>query len=72
MFGLPIPRVVAWGPPVKVAFDAEGNATKAAEAFANKNGLNLKELPSKVESDGKQDKLCVRRVEEGRDTSGRC
>ena len=65
----PDTEVVAWGPPVKVAFDAEGNATKAAQAFANKNGLNLKELPSKVESDGKQDKLCVRRVEVGRDTS---
>ena len=65
----PDTEVVAWGPPVKVAFDAEGNATKAAQAFANKNGLNLKELPSKVESDGKQDKLCVRRVEAGRDTS---
>ena len=65
----PDTEVVAWGPPVKVAFDAEGNATKAAQAFANKNGLNLKELPSKIESDGKQDKLCVRRVEAGRDTS---
>lgn len=65
----PDTEVVAWGPPVKVAFDSEGNATKAAQAFANKNGLNLKDLPSKVESDGKQDKLCVRRVEAGRDTS---
>ena len=65
----PDTEIVAWGPPVKVAFDAEGNATKAAQAFANKNGLHLKELPSKVESDGKQDKLCVRRVEAGRDTS---
>lgn len=62
-------EVVAWGPPVKVAFDSEGNATKAAQAFANKNGLNLKELLSKVESDGKQDKLCVRRVEAGKDTA---
>ena len=65
----PDTEIVAWGPPVKVAFDSEGNATKAAQAFANKNGLHLKELPSKVESDGKQDKLCVRRVEAGRDTS---
>ena len=65
----PDTEIVAWGPPVKVAFDSEGNATKAAQAFANKNGLNLKELPSKVESDGKQDKLCVRRVEAGRDTA---
>ena len=65
----PDTEIVAWGPPVKVAFDSEGNATKAAQAFANKNGLNLKDLPSKVESDGKQDKLCVRRVEAGRDTS---
>ena len=65
----PDTEIVAWGPPVKVAFDSEGNATKAAQAFANKNGLHLKELPSKVESDGKQDKLCVRRVEAGRDTA---
>ena len=65
----PDTEIVAWGPPVKVAFDSEGNATKAAQAFANKNSLNLKELPSKVESDGKQDKLCVRRVEAGRDTA---
>jgi len=65
----PDTEIVAWGPPVKVAFDSEGNATKAAQAFANKNSLNLKELPSKVESDGKQDKLCARRVEAGRDTA---
>ena len=65
----PDTEVVAWGPPVKVAFDSEGNATKAAQAFASKNSLNLKELASKVESDGKQDKLCVRKVEAGRDTA---
>jgi glycyl-tRNA synthetase beta chain len=65
----PDSEVVAWGPPVKVAFDAEGNATKAAQAFAHKNSLNLKELPSKIESDGKQDKLCVRRVAAGKDTA---
>ena len=65
----PDTEVVVWGPPVKVAFDSEGNATKAAQAFANKNSLNLKELASKVESDGKQDKLCVRKVEAGRNTA---
>ena len=65
----PDTEVVSWGPPVKVAFDSEGNATKAAQAFANKNGLDLEELSNKVESDGKQDKLCVRRVQSGRDTS---
>jgi len=49
----PIKEVVAWGPPVKVAMDADGNPTRAAEAFAKKNGLSLDQLVNKVESDGK-------------------
>jgi glycyl-tRNA synthetase beta chain len=32
------------GPPVKVAFDAEGNYTRAAEAFAAKHGVSPSEL----------------------------
>lgn len=44
-----------WGPPAKVAFDAEGNPTKAGEAFAKKNGLSVDAL--KTENDGKVDKL---------------
>lgn len=60
---------VSWGPPVKVAFDADGNPTKAAQAFASKNGIDVSELSDKVESDGKQDKLCARRVETGKNTT---
>jgi len=62
-------EVVSWGPPVKVAFDTEGDATKAAQAFARKNGLELTDLSNNVESDGKQDKLCVRRFESGKATT---
>lgn len=32
------------GPSAKIAFDAEGNPTKAAEGFARKNGLTASEL----------------------------
>ena len=62
----PTKEIVAWGPPVKVAMDADGNPTRAAEAFAKKNGLSLDQLANKVESDGKQDKLCHRATEPGR------
>ena len=62
-------EVVSWGPPMKVAFDSEGDATKAAQAFARKNGLELTDLSNNVESDGKQDKLCVRRFESGKATT---
>jgi len=32
------------GPPVSVAFDADGNPTKAADSFAAKNGMSVKDL----------------------------
>ena len=64
----PNAELVAWGPPVAVAFDAEGQPTRAAEAFANKNGLAVSDLGSHVENDGQQDKLCVRRTETGAKT----
>jgi glycyl-tRNA synthetase beta chain len=32
------------GPPIKVAFDAEGKPTRAAESFASKNGVTIEEL----------------------------
>ncbi|WP_019528691.1 glycine--tRNA ligase subunit beta [Dasania marina] len=50
--------IVVWGPPAKIAFDAEGKPAKAAEAFAKKNGVTVAEL--KVENDGKADKLVFR------------
>jgi glycyl-tRNA synthetase beta chain len=61
----PSREVVAWGPPVKIAFDNDGNATKAAEAFARKNNLPPDSLKDLVESDGTQDKLCYRSTSEG-------
>ena len=54
----PINDVVVWGPPVKIAFDADGQPTKAAQAFAAKNGLEIAQLSS--ENDGKIDKLVFR------------
>lgn len=60
--------LVVWGPPVKVAFSDDGNPSKAAEAFAKKNGVTIQQLASLVENDGQQDKLCIRRTEKGIDT----
>ena len=60
--------VVSWGPPAKVAFGADGQPTKAAEAFARKNGLEVAALAGLVENDGQQDKLCVRQTLAGSNT----
>lgn len=54
----PVKEVVTFGPPTKIAFDAEGKPTKAAEAFAQKNGVTLEQLTT--ENDGKADKLVAR------------
>ncbi len=54
----PKKEVVAWGPPAKIAFDGDGNPTKAAAAFAKKNGINVDQL--QTENDGKADKLVFR------------
>lgn len=62
--------IVNWGPPTKVAFDENGNPSRAAEAFAKKNNLAVEDLKSLVENDGQQDKLCVRRTESGSETKG--
>ena len=35
---------VVWGPPEHVAYDEKGNLTKAAEGFAQKAGVPLKEF----------------------------
>lgn len=56
---------VVWGPPAKIAFDAGGNPTKAALAFAGKNAIDPATLKNCVENDGKQDKLCHRAVVPG-------
>lgn len=51
----PLKEVTVWGPPAKVAFDGEGKVTKAAIAFAQKNGLTVELL--QTAHDGKVDKL---------------
>lgn len=51
----PLEKVKAWGPPAAIAVDKEGNPSKAAEAFAKKNGLTVTDLTT--ENDGKADKL---------------
>jgi glycyl-tRNA synthetase beta chain len=53
-----IKDIVNWGPPTKIAFDAEGTPTKAALAFANKNAIEPADLT--FENDGKADKLVFR------------
>lgn len=62
----PSKEMTVWGPPAKIAFDADGKPTKAAEAFAKKNGISLAEL--KAENDGKQEKLVCRKSAGGEAT----
>lgn len=51
----PVKTLTTWGPPAKIAFDANGKPTKAAEAFAAKNGIAVTELTTA--NDGKVEKL---------------
>ena len=60
----PQQNIISWGPPKKVAFDRDGNPSKAAQAFAKKNKLALNELT--IENDGKADKLVHRKTKAGR------
>lgn len=48
-----------WGPPAKIAFDETGKPTRAAEAFADKNGITTEDLANCIRNDGKADRLCV-------------
>ncbi len=41
-----------WGPPVSVAFDAGGNPTKAAEAFARSTGIEVEQLERREKGKG--------------------
>ena len=52
-------QTTQWGPPVKVAFDSEGEPSKAGSAFAAKNGIPLDQLGQYTANDGQQDKLCI-------------
>ncbi len=65
----PDQQIINWGPPAKVAFDADGAPTRAAMAFAEKNGLDSTALAGLVEHDGQQDKLCARLTQPGRATA---
>ena len=42
------------GPAANIAFDAEGNPTKAAEGFARKCGINATELVRREDTDGRE------------------
>ncbi|WP_323813441.1 glycine--tRNA ligase subunit beta [Cellvibrio sp. NN19] len=64
----PSRELVVWGPPAAIAFDKEGKPTKAALAFAEKNGIAASEL--KAESDGKAEKLVARISQQGQATAG--
>ena len=62
----PSKELIVWGPPAAIAFDAEGKPTKAALAFADKNGIDASVL--KAESDGKVEKLVARISAQGKKT----
>ncbi len=52
------------GPPVKVAVDAEGNYTRAAESFAQKNSARLEDLIRVTTAKGEY--LALRKTTQGR------
>ena len=45
---------VKQGPTANIAFDADGNPTKAAQGFARKNGVDPSQLVRKVGADGRE------------------
>jgi glycyl-tRNA synthetase beta chain len=51
------------GPPVKVAIDSEGKPTKAAESFAQKNGVGVKDLARVTTPKGEY--LALRKTTQG-------
>ena len=51
------------GPKAQIAFDADGNPTKAAEGFARKNGVDASQLTRKVAEDGNEYVFAERNVE---------
>jgi len=59
----PDQQVERRGPPVKIAFDDDGKPTKAAEKFANGNGVGIEEL-ERLETD-KGEYLLFRGEEKG-------
>lgn len=55
------------GPPASIAFDDKGNPTKAAEGFAKKQGVDVKDLLTIDSPKGKV--LCARKFYKGSPTS---
>ena len=53
---------VVRGPKAAIAFDSEGNPTRAAEGFARKNGTTPAELIRRTEADGNEYVFAERRV----------
>ena len=53
---------VVRGPKTAIAFDADGNPTRAAEGFARKNGTTPDELVRRTEADGNEYVFAERRV----------
>ncbi|MEO0442978.1 MAG: glycine--tRNA ligase subunit beta [Pseudomonadota bacterium] len=64
----PFSDVEVWGPPAKIAFDEGAQPTKAALAFASKNGIEPADLVT--ENDGKADRLVFRSQAGGEATIG--
>jgi glycyl-tRNA synthetase beta chain len=61
---------VLYGPPAKIAFDADGNPTKAALGFAARAGANASELKTAPDSDKKNaGKLMLERTIKGKNTT---
>lgn len=58
----PDDEFVAKGPPANVAFDTNGNPTKAAEGFANRNGVPVSELRREAIDGGEYVTATVRKV----------
>ncbi len=59
-----------YGPPAKIAFDADGKPTKAAVGFAERAGADATQLETAPESHGKNaGKLMLNRVIKGKQTS---
>lgn len=50
------------GPAAKIAFDADGNPTKAAEGFARKSGVSVSELVRREDTDGREYVFAERNV----------
>ena len=51
------------GPRVSIAFDADGNPTRAAEGFARKSGIAPDALARRVDADGNEYVFAERRIE---------